>query len=122
MYTPEVILSKAKEFIKINDDENAVIIINEFIQYSKKKNWTGSHDELINVLVELAVRKNKLKFLKDGLNYYRNISQNTNLENFQIILTKTKELVEDKFIKAVKSYQGIVKFLIKFNRNWIFKT
>ena len=37
------------------------------------------------------------------------ISQNTNIDSLANILTKTKELVEDKFMKAQKSYQGIVK-------------
>ncbi len=112
MNTPEVTLAKAQEFLKTNDDDNTIVIINDFIQNSKKKYWTQNHEQLISVLIEVAVRKNKLKFLKDGLNYYRGISQNTNIDSLANILTKTKELVEDKFIKAQKSYQGIVKIKI----------
>jgi hypothetical protein len=109
MNTPEVTLAKALEFLKTNDEDNTIVIINDFIQNSKKKYWTQNHEQLISVLIEVAVRKNNLKLLKDGLNYYRGISQNTNIDSLANIFTKTKELVEDKFMKAQKSYQGIVK-------------
>lgn len=109
MNTPELTLSKALEFIKTNDEENAIIIINDFILNNKKKNWTSSYEQLLIILIELAVKKNRLKLLKDGLNYYRSLSQNVNIDSFSFILNKAKELVEDKFLKAQKSYQGIVK-------------
>lgn len=131
MNTPEVTLAKAQEFLKTNDDDNTIVIINDFIQNSKKKYWTQNHEQLISVLIEVAIRKNNLKFLKDGLNYYRGISQNTNIDSLANILTKTKELVEDKFMKAQKSYQGIVKLknfkiifvitILNFIRKLIFK-
>jgi hypothetical protein len=108
MNTPEMTLSKALEFIKTQDEENAIIVINDFILNTKKKNWTLSHEQLIVILLELAIKKNRLKLLKDGLNYYRMLSQNVNIESFSFVLTKTKELVEEKFLKAQKSYQGIV--------------
>jgi hypothetical protein len=106
--TPELTLSKALEFIKTNDEENAIIVINDFILNTKKKNWTLSHEQVIQTLLELAVKKNRLKLLKDGLNYYRSLSQKVNIDSFSFVLNKTKELVEDKFLKAQKSYQGIV--------------
>ena len=108
MNTPEMTLSKALEFIKTQDEENAIIVINDFILNTKKKNWTLSHEQLIGILLELAIKKNRLKLLKDGLNYYRMLSQNVNIESFSCVLTKTNELVEEKFLKAQKSYQGIV--------------
>jgi hypothetical protein len=114
MNTPEATLAKALEFIKTGEEENAILIINEFIINSKKKYWTHTHEQLINLFVELAVKKNKLRLLKDGLNYFRNISQNTNIDSFVSMLTRTKELVEDKFIKAQKSYQGIVILILKY--------
>ena len=114
MNTPELTLSKALEFIKTNDEENAIIIINDFILNTKKKNWTLSHEQLIQILLELAIRKNKLKLVKDGLNYYRSLSQNVNIYSFSFVLSKTKELVEDKFLKAQKSYQGIVSLFNYF--------
>ena len=108
MYSPEAILTKAIEFFKTNNDDNALLIIEDFIYNSKKKNWSQSYEQLINLMIELTVRNNKIKLLKEGLNFYRSISQNTNIESFQDILGRTKELVEDKFQKAQKSYQGIV--------------
>lgn len=108
MHTPEATLAKALEFIKTNEEENAALIINEFIINSKKKQWTHNHEHLIILLVELSVKKKKLKLLKDGLNYYRTISQNFNIDSFSSVLNKAKELVEDKFNKAQKKYQGIV--------------
>jgi len=112
MNTPEMTLSKALEFIKTQDEENAIIVINDFILNTKKKNWTLSHEQLIVILLELAIKKNRLKLLKDGLNYYRMLSQNVNIESFFYVLTKTKELVEEKFLKAQKSYQGIVTLIL----------
>lgn len=108
MNTPEVALAKALEFRKTDDEESAILVINDFILNSKKKYWTHNHEQLIFIFVDLTVKNNKIKFLKDGLNYYRSISQNTNIESLANVLTKTKELVEDKFLKAQKSYQGIV--------------
>ncbi len=108
MNTPEVTLAKALEFIKTNDEDNAIIVINDFILNSKKKYWTHNHEQLISIFIELTVKKLRSKLLKDGLNYYRGISQNTNIESLGSLLTKTKDLVEDKFLKAQKSYQGIV--------------
>jgi len=108
MNTPEVTLSKALEFLKTNDEENTLIIINDFLLNSKKKYWTHNHEQLILILVEICVKRNRLKLLRDGLNYYRSVSQNSHIESLASVLTKTKELVEEKFQKAQKSYQGIV--------------
>jgi translation initiation factor 3 subunit A len=110
MYTPEAILTKANEYVKTGDDLSALEIINEFIVGPKKKNWTHSLEHLINLLVELTVRNDRIKLLKDGLNHYKTLSQHTNIESFQLMLKKTKELVENKFLKAQKSY--IVKFYL----------
>ncbi len=112
MNTPEVTLAKALEFLKTNDEENTLIIINDFILNSKKKYWSQNHEQLISILIDLSVKKNKLKLLKDGLNYYRNLSQNTNLDSLANILNKTKEAVEIKFLKAQKSYQEIVILIL----------
>jgi hypothetical protein len=109
MNTPEVALAKALEFLKTNDEDNTIVIINDFIINSKKKYWTHNHEQLISILIDLSIKKNKLKLLKDGLNYYRGVSQNTNIDSLANILTKTKDVVEEKFLKAQKSYQGIVK-------------
>ena len=58
----------------------------------------------------MAIKQEEIhKLLKEGLNFYRSISQNTNIESFQEILSRTKEIVEEKFLKAQKSYQGIVE-------------
>ncbi len=113
MNTPEVTLNKALEFLKTNDEENTLIIINDFLLNSKKKYWTLNHEQLIFILVDLCVKRNRLKLLREGLNYYRSISQNTNIESLASVLNKAKELVEEKFLKAHKSYQDIViSFLI----------
>jgi hypothetical protein len=110
MYTPEAILAKSQEYLKANDEKSALEIINEFITGPKKKNWTHSHQHLIDLLVELTIKNDRIKLLKDGLTHYRSISQNTNIESFQQVLKKTKDLVEEKFAKAQKYFQGIVKF------------
>jgi hypothetical protein len=110
MYTPEAILTKAQEYVKSNDEKSALEILNEFIINPKKKTWTHSHQHLIDLLVELSVKNDKIKLLKDGLTHYRSISQNMNIESFQQVLKKTKELVEDKFVKVKRSYQGIVRY------------
>jgi hypothetical protein len=107
--TPEVTLAKAMEFLKTGDEDNTIMIINDFILNSKKKYWTHNHEQLISILIELSLKKNRVKLLKDGLNYYRSISQNTNIESLANLLTRTKDLVEEKFLKAQKSYQDIVK-------------
>ena len=64
MYSPEAILTKAIEFVKTNDDDNALLIIEDFIYNSKKKNWSQSYEQLINLMIELTVRNNKIKLLK----------------------------------------------------------
>ena len=112
MNTPEVTLAKALEFLKTNDEDTTIIIINDFIQNSKRKYWTSNHEQLISILIDLSIKKNRLKLLKDGLNYYRTISQNTNIDSLANILTKAKDAVEDKFLKAQKSYQGYVNIFI----------
>jgi hypothetical protein len=116
MNTPEATLSKALEFLRTKEIDNAILIINEFFINSKKKHWTHNHEQLISLFIELTVKRNKVKLLRDGLNYYRNLSQNTNIESFSAMLTKTKDLVEEKFTKAQKSYQGIVNLNIYNNK------
>ncbi len=108
MNTPEVTLAKAQEFLKTNDEENTLVIINDFILNSKKKYWTQNHEQIILILVDLCTKKNRLKLLRDGLNYYRGLSQNSNIDSLANVLNKTKELVEEKFLKAVRTYQDIV--------------
>ena len=105
--TPEVILSKVNELLKKKDDESALIIINDFLSNNKKKIWSKSMEELIIKFVELAINQNKLKYLKEALNFYRGLSQVTNIDSFVSVLTETKKIVEDKFIQALKNYKGI---------------
>ena len=105
--TPEVILSKVNELLKKNDDESALIIINDFLSNNKKKIWSQSMEDLIIKFVELAINQNKLKYLKEALNFYRGLSQVTNIDSFVSVLTETKKIVEDKFIQALKNYKGI---------------
>ncbi len=108
MNSPDAILAKANEFVKSGDEENALLIIDDFIHNTKKKNWTHSYESLILLLIELTIKSNKIRLLKDGLTFYRSISQTNNIESFQEMLFRTKEIVEEKFLKAHKSYQGIV--------------
>jgi hypothetical protein len=108
MITPEATYASASEYVKMNDDDNAILIINDFILNSKKKYWTSVHEQIINLYIDLLIKKNKGKMLKDALNYFRNISQVNNIESFQHVIAKTKELVEEKLSKAQKSYHGLV--------------
>lgn len=109
MITPEQTYASALEYVKMNDEDNAILIINDFILNSKKKYWTLNHEQIMILYIELLIRKNKQKLLKDALNYYRNISQINNIESFQSVIAKTKELVEEKLNKAQKSYSGLVR-------------
>ena len=84
-------------------------IINDFILNSKKKYWTQNHEQIILILVDLCTKKNRLKLLRDGLNYYRGLSQNSNIDSLANVLNKTKELVEEKFLKA-EIYLLLLKF------------
>jgi hypothetical protein len=109
MNSPDAILAKANEFVKSGDEENALLIIEDFIHNTKKKNWTHSYESLILLLIELTIKSNKIRLLREGLNFYRSLSQSTHIESFQEILFRTKEQVEEKFVKAQKSYKGIVR-------------
>ena len=120
MYTPEATLSKAQgqfywflEFCRTGEDENALITIHEFLNSSKKKSWTQNHQTLITLFVELAIKSNKLKILREGLNFYRILTQTYNLDSFITVLLKTKEIVEEKFLLAQKNYNNIVFFIFK---------
>ena len=105
--TPEVILSKVNELLKKKDDETALIIINDFLSNNKKKIWSQSMEDLIIIFVELAINQNKLKYLKEALNFYRGLSQVTNIDSFVSVLSETKKIVEEKYIQALKNYKGI---------------
>lgn len=107
MNTPEAILAKVNDFIKNNDNENALIVINDFLNNNKKKMWSSSMETLIKKFIELSVSQNKLKYLKEALNFYKGLSQGVNIDSFSAVLSKTKELVEEKFLKALKSFQGV---------------
>ena len=61
MNTPEAILAKVNDFIKNNDNENALIVINDFLNNNKKKMWSSSMETLIKKFIELSVSQNKLK-------------------------------------------------------------
>ena len=105
--TPEVILSKVNDLLKNKDEEGALVIINDFLSNNKKKVWSQSMEDLIIKFVELAINQNKLKYLKEALNFYRGLSQVTNIDSFVSVLTETKKIVEDKFLQALKNYKGI---------------
>ena len=105
--TPEVILSKVNDLLKNKDEEGALVIINDFLSNNKKKVWSQSMEDLIIKFVELAINQNKLKYLKEALNFYRGLSQMTNIDSFVSVLTETKKIVEDKFLQALKKYKGI---------------
>jgi hypothetical protein len=109
MITPEATYTSALEFIKINDEDNAISTINDFIVNSKKKFWTSTHETIIFLYIDLLIKKNKSKLLKEALNYYRNISQTGNIESFQAVISKTKELIEEKYSKFQKNHTEVVK-------------
>ena len=105
--TPEAILAKVNSFISQNDPSNAMFVIDEFLNNSKKKIFSPSMETLIITFIELAINENKNKYLREALNFYRSLTQVSNIDSFTLVLSKTKELVEDKFVKAVKSFQGV---------------
>ena len=105
--TPEAILAKVNSFISQNDPSNAMFVIDEFLNNSKKKIFSPSMETLIITFIELAINQNKNKYLREALNFYRSLTQVSNIDSFTLVLSKTKELVEDKFVKAVKSFQGV---------------
>ena len=110
MITPEATYTSALDFIKLNDEEGAITTINDFIVNSKKKFWTSNHETIIFLYVDLLIKKNKSKLLKEALSYYRNISQIGNIESFQQVVSKTKELVEEKYNKFQKKFAEVVKY------------
>ena len=61
MITPEATYASALEYIKMNDEDNAILIINDFILNSKKKFWTLNHEMIIGLYIDLLVKKNKQK-------------------------------------------------------------
>lgn len=112
--TPEATLSKALEFIKSGDDESAISTIYDFILNNKKKYWAPIQEQLLLEFIRLTIKRNKLKLLGDGLNYFRFICQANNIESFTKVLEKTKEMVEAKFSKAQRKFVGIVNNILKF--------
>ena len=54
--TPEAVLSKANEYLKANEEENALSTIFEFLNISKKKSWTQNHQNLAITFIELAIK------------------------------------------------------------------
>lgn len=107
MNTPEAILTKVSEFTRSGDEEHASRIIYEFLNSSKKKTWSSPMESLILLFIELCIKLNKIKYLKEGLSFYRSLTQVSNIGSFILVLTKTKEFVEEKFTKALKKFQGI---------------
>ena len=100
--TPENLLAKINEYIKNSDEESALTLTYEYINNSKKKIWSNSMEELILKFIELAINQNKINHLKLGLNFFRSISQVSNLESFMNVITNTKTLIEEKFLKIYK--------------------
>lgn len=108
MITPEATYTSAIDFLKLNDEDNAISTINDFIVNSKKKFWTSNHETIMFLYVDLLIKKNKSKLLREALNYFRSISQVSNIESFQAVISKTKELVEEKYSKFQKHFNDTV--------------
>ncbi|MCQ2816140.1 MAG: PCI domain-containing protein [archaeon] len=105
--TPDLIITKANEYIKMGDKENALSIINDYFNNNKKKFWSKAMESLINQYIYLSIDLSKIKYLKEALNFTRGLTQTTSIDTFKSIISKTQKTAEEKFNEAVSNLKGV---------------
>ncbi|PVV03454.1 hypothetical protein BB560_002065 [Smittium megazygosporum] len=100
---PEIALKRAGELIAVGQDSTALQTLYEFFTARKPRGFNiDSYEDLLSKFAELAVEQRKGAMLKDGLQFYRNASQNTAVEAFENIVRKVFILTEGKVMSAQK--------------------
>ena len=87
------------------DDEKALNMVNEFMKSTKKKVWSKSMGELMKKYLEIIISQNEIKFFKEALIFCRSLTQANYIEQFEIIVKKTKEFLLEKYKTSSEKYK-----------------
>ncbi|OMJ07130.1 Eukaryotic translation initiation factor 3 subunit A [Smittium culicis] len=100
---PEIALKRAEELIAVGQNGAALQALHDVLCNKKPRNNTyQSYDLFMPKFIELCVEQRKGKQLKEGLQQYRNLTQNTSIESFQAMVSLVLKLSEEKVQAAQK--------------------
>ncbi|OLY83569.1 Eukaryotic translation initiation factor 3 subunit A [Smittium mucronatum] len=100
---PELALKRAEELIAVGQHNAALQTLHDVLCNKKPRNHGyQSYDLFLPKFVELCVEQRKGKQLKEGLQQYRNLTQNTSIESFQNMVSLVLKLSEEKVRAAQK--------------------
>ncbi|PVU89394.1 hypothetical protein BB559_005116 [Furculomyces boomerangus] len=100
---PEIALKRSEELIAVGQQGSALQTLYDVLSNKKPRGFNNSSLEpFINKFVHLCVEQKKGKTLKDGLQQYRNMTQNSNIESFESVVNMVLDLSESKIQSAQK--------------------
>ena len=93
---PEDLYSKLVE-LEDNDDEKAILLVQEFIKGTKKRTWSKSMNELMKKSIEIIISQGQIKPFKEVITFCRSLTQTNYILQFEQILKTANEFLSDKY-------------------------
>ena len=93
---PEDLYSKLVE-LEDNDDEKAILLVQEFIKGTKKRTWSKSMNELMKKSIEIIIAQGQIKPFKEVITFCRSLTQTNYILQFEQILKTANEFLSDKY-------------------------
>ena len=94
--SPEDLYNKLIE-LEGNDEEKAILLIQEFIKGTKKRSWSKAMNELIKKAIEIIISQGQIKPFKDVMTFCRSLTQANYILDFENILKEANEFLLDKY-------------------------
>uniref|UniRef100_A0A1X7VGV1 Eukaryotic translation initiation factor 3 subunit A n=1 Tax=Amphimedon queenslandica TaxID=400682 RepID=A0A1X7VGV1_AMPQE len=99
-HRPENALNRAREFIDVGKKESAVEVLSDVIRSKKHRQWSETHEGIMQLYLKLCTELQRSLSAKDGLYQYRNICKDTNLNSFKEVIEYFLDLAEGKASSA----------------------
>jgi translation initiation factor 3 subunit A len=103
-------LKRAEDLIALGQFEKALGVLHEGI-VSKRKGQPAVHEQVMIRLVELSVRLENMRLLKEALMVFRNFCQNNSPQSLHTVLEELRRKANEKVEEAVRNYPHHIDIL-----------
>ncbi|KAF4664660.1 eukaryotic translation initiation factor 3 subunit A [Perkinsus chesapeaki] len=101
---PEAVLKRADELIEIGEYQAAIDLLGQAAASRRfKYNFTPAVEAIMEKFLRLCVQMKQVKQAKEGLIQYRSITQHTQVQSLEDMLTLFRTLSEERMEKASQS-------------------
>jgi translation initiation factor 3 subunit A len=108
---PDVALSKAREFIEVENDEEALATLQECLKSRKHRQWTNHHPIIMELYIDMCIKLRKSQVAKEGLYQCKNMTQHNYPEALYSIIEYYLKKAHERVHQAKKDSEDQVSDL-----------